>query len=61
MASVREDVADVPRTAREAMVDIIGRECAARGLDENDELNRYGEELESLIAALGLESDDERH
>jgi hypothetical protein len=36
------------------MVDVIGTECATRGLDD-DRLNRYGEELESLIEALGLD------
>ena len=51
------DVAAVPRDVREAAVDVIGRECAARGLDEDDELNAYGEELESLVDALGLDED----
>ena len=52
-------VTDVPRAVREAAIDVIGRECAARGLDDDERLNAYGAELESLVDALGLESDDE--
>jgi hypothetical protein len=31
----------------------------ARGLDDDERLNTYGAELESLVDTLGLESDDE--
>ena len=47
------DIAAVPRAIREVAVDVIGRECAARGLDEDDELNAYGEELACRRARAG--------
>ena len=55
-----DNVRELPRDIREAIADVLGRECAERGLDEDDELNPYGEELDALIDALGLEPDNER-
>ena len=49
------DVCELSRDIREHLVDILGHECAERGVDEHNELNDYGRELEALIEALGLE------
>jgi hypothetical protein len=49
------DVGELPRTTREAVVDVLGRERAVRGLDDDGEPNDYGRELDALIEALGLE------
>ena len=49
------DVRELPRDTREAIVDVLGHECADRGLDAAEEPNAYGRELEALVAALGLD------
>jgi len=50
-----EDVRDLPREVREAIVDVLGHECAERGLDRDEELNAHGREIEALIEGLGLD------
>jgi hypothetical protein len=52
------DVRALPRDTREAICDVLGHECADRGLDANEELNAYGHELDALVAALGLDDGD---
>jgi hypothetical protein len=37
---------------RGAILDVLGHESAARGLDRDGRSNAYGEELEALVAAL---------
>jgi hypothetical protein len=49
------DVRALPHDAREAICDALGHEAARRGLDANEMPNDYGRELDSLIAALGLD------
>jgi hypothetical protein len=50
-----DDVRELPRDTREAICDALGHEAARRGLDANEMPNDYGRELDSLIAALGLD------
>ena len=50
-----EDVRELPREVREAIVDVLGHECAQRGLDRDEELNSYGREIEALVESLGLD------
>jgi len=49
------DVCELSRDLREHIVDLLGSECADHGLDEHEQLNAYGRELEALIESLGLE------
>ena len=48
------DVRGLPEDVRGAICDVLGHECARRGLDANEKPNAYGRELEALIGALGL-------
>ena len=54
--SVR-DVRELPRGTREAICDVRGFESANRGLNRDESLNAYGNELEALIATLGLDEE----
>ena len=54
-----DDVLALPRPEREAIVDVLGHEFAARGLRPDEEPNHYGRELEALIDACGLTIDDD--
>ena len=54
-----EDIRTLPRPVREHIVDALGEEFAARGLESNGEPNAYGLELEALTDACGLAWDDQ--
>jgi hypothetical protein len=51
------DLRELPAEVRGAIVDVIGHEAADRGLRRDGTPNPYGDELDALIASLGL--DDE--
>jgi hypothetical protein len=51
------DVRQLPLAAREDIADVLGHECAERGLDADDRLNAYGRELDELADGLGLDED----
>ena len=50
-----EDPRELPEEVRGAIVDVLGHECAERGLDADDEPNEYGRELDALVDSLGLD------
>ena len=49
-----ENIKDLSRLLREAVVDELGDEFSQKGLQENSEPNNYGLELETLTDACGL-------
>jgi len=48
------ELRDLPLGVREQIADVLGREAAAHGLDEDEQPNAYGVELGDLFEALGL-------
>lgn len=54
-----DDIRTMPRPVRERIVDALGEEFAARGIESNGEPNAYGLELEALTDACGLAWDDQ--
>jgi hypothetical protein len=52
------DVRELPRHVREKIVDELGEEFSAKGLEPDSEPNAYGLELEALADACGLAWDD---
>jgi hypothetical protein len=46
------------RRRREQIVDALGEACAAKGLEQDDEPNAYGLEIEALTDTCGLAWDD---
>ena len=53
-----DDIRTLPRPVREHIVDALGEEFAASGIESNGEPNAYGLELEALTDACGLAWDD---
>ena len=43
---------ELPADVRGAICDVIGHHAAERGLDRDGTPNRYGRELDALIAAI---------
>jgi hypothetical protein len=61
LAKLLEDVSKVrelPRHFREKIIDELGEEFSAKGLESNSEPNAYGLEIEGLTDACGLAWDD---
>ena len=54
-----EDIRTLPRPVRERIVDVLGEEFAARGIESNGQPNAYGLALEALTDACGLAWDDQ--
>src|SRR5262245_30657768 len=52
------DVRELLRHIREKIVDELGEEFSAKGLQPNSEPNAYGLEIEALTDACGLAGDD---
>ena len=52
------DVRKLSRQIREKIVDALGEEFAAKGLEKDSEPNAYGLEIEALTDACGLAWDD---
>jgi hypothetical protein len=48
------DLRDLPLDVREQIGDVLGREAADRGLDQDENPNAYGRELGELFEAPGL-------
>ena len=48
-------VRDLPADVRGEIADVLGNEAAARGFDRYGRPNAYGDELDTLIEALGLD------
>ena len=54
------NIRDLPRNIRVAIVEEeLADELMSKGLNDNDEHNKYGIEIEDLIDACGLAWDDE--
>jgi hypothetical protein len=49
------DVAELPLTVRGEMADVLGNEAALHGFDRYGRPNAYGDELDVLVEALGVE------
>jgi hypothetical protein len=45
---------ELPLAVRGQIANVLGREAASHGLDEDEEPNAYGVELGALFNALGL-------
>jgi hypothetical protein len=54
-----QDVRQLPRLVREKIIDELGEEFSAKGLQPNGEPNAYGLEIEDLTDACGLANSDE--
>jgi hypothetical protein len=52
------DVRELPRHVREKIVDELGEEFSAKGLQLDSEPNAYGLEIEALTDACSLVCDD---
>ncbi len=51
-----DDVRELPADVRGAIADVLGNEAAERGFDRFGRPNRYGDDLDVLVEALGLEA-----
>jgi hypothetical protein len=51
------DVRELPTNVRGEILDVLGHEAAARGLDHDGTPNRLGRELDDLVDALGLHAE----
>lgn len=56
-----DEVQELSRRIREKIVDALGEEFAAKGLEKDSEPNAYGLEIEALTDACGLARDEAIH
>jgi len=54
-----QDVRQLPHLVRERIIDELGEEFSAKGLQPNGEPNAFGLEIEDLTDACGLANSDD--